>query len=123
MNKHLMALWVAVLFICVGLSGCVEETEKEEENTLFLWVYGVDAIVSIDVNDCTICYKRYIDGFEGFTITEPIIKGNNINKIEVTHHRKSVLYYVEDIVETKTIAGDCVDIDVTWLGGITIKAG
>ncbi len=34
MNKHLLVSGIAVLLICVGLSGCTEQTNNEDDNTI-----------------------------------------------------------------------------------------
>ena len=34
MNKHLLVSGIAVLIICVGLSGCTEQPNNEDDNTI-----------------------------------------------------------------------------------------
>ena len=46
MNKHLIILGIVVLLICVGLSGCTEQPNNEDDNTISeydrfvgIWMY------------------------------------------------------------------------------------
>jgi len=65
LTKHLITLGIAVLLICVGLSGCNEKSDSGNggEKTSFLTAVEVFQDIDMSFGDCTIKnYKSFEEG-------------------------------------------------------------
>ena len=60
MNKHLILLTIAVLLICVGLSGCTEESEKSK--LVGTWISEDDGSISNFNENGTFYFQGFYAG-------------------------------------------------------------